>query len=270
MDVVADLPADSQAAEPVQVSEGAFHEPALGSKPGAVLCAAVGNQRLHSEVPDQTAALVVVVAPVGQHHVWATTGPAAFASHRRHGLEEGDQLSDVVAVAAGQGDGERYAGGVSDQMVLAARSAPVDRASSGLGSPFNARMWEPSTAAREKSRAFTLRSSARRTSCSRGQTSASVHSARRRQQVISEPKPSSCGRCSHATPVCKTNRMPWNTSRSGCRLRPGCWARRSTFGSSGSITAHSSSSTSHGFGRATPHPRINAPGVIQPPRRSFC
>ncbi|MFE5091839.1 hypothetical protein ACFRCI_15890 [Streptomyces sp. NPDC056638] len=29
-------------------------------------------------------------------------------------------------------------------------------------------MWEPSTAAREKSRAFALRSLARRTSCSRG------------------------------------------------------------------------------------------------------
>ncbi|MGW1186219.1 IS3 family transposase [Streptomyces drozdowiczii] len=43
--------------------------------------------------------------------------------------------------------------------------------------------------------------------------------------------------------------MPWNTSRSGCRLRPGCRVRRSTLGNSGSITAHNSSSTSHGFGR---------------------
>nr|AQM75242.1 transposase [Streptomyces sp.] len=153
--------------------------------------------------------------------------------------------------------------------MLAAHPAPVDRASSGLGSPFNARMWEPSTAAREKSRAFALRSLARRNSCSRGHTPASVHSARRRQQVMPEPKPSSCGRCSQEIPVCRTNRMPWNTSRSGCRLRPGCRTRRSTLGNSGSITAHNSSSTSHGFGRATPHPRINVPGVIQPPRRSF-
>lgn len=40
-----------------------------------------------------------------------------------------------------------------------------------------------------------------------------------------EPKPSSCGRCSQAIPVCNTNEMPWNTSRSGYRLRPGCRAR---------------------------------------------
>jgi hypothetical protein len=51
----------------------------------------------------------------------------------------------------------------------------------------------------------------------------------------------------------------WNTSRSGCRLRPGCRIRRSTLGSGGSINAHSSSSTSRGFGRATQHPRIISP-----------
>lgn len=53
--------------------------------------------------------------------------------------------------------GERDTGGVGDQVVLAARPAPVNGASSGLGASFNARMWEPSTAAREKSRAFALR-----------------------------------------------------------------------------------------------------------------
>lgn len=37
-------------------------------------------------------------------------------------------------------------------------------------------------------------------------------------------------------------------------LPPGWRDRRSTFGSSVSITAHSSSPTSHGFGRATLEP----------------
>lgn len=41
--------------------------------------------------------------------------------------------------------------------------------------PFNARMWEPSTAAPEKSRALALRSLVRRTSCSRGHIPAPVH-----------------------------------------------------------------------------------------------
>lgn len=36
MDVVAYLPADPQAAEPVQVGERALHDPALGAEPGTV------------------------------------------------------------------------------------------------------------------------------------------------------------------------------------------------------------------------------------------
>lgn len=59
-------------------------------------------------------------------------------------------------------------------------------------------------------------------------------------------------------PVCGTNRIPWNTIRSGHRLRPGCRARCSAFGGYGSATAHDSSSASHGFGRAAHTP--GAPG----------
>jgi hypothetical protein len=137
------------------------------------------------------------------------------------------QLGDVVAVAAGQGGGERGAGGVGDQVTFAARPAPIDGASSGLGPPFNARIWEPSTAAREKSRAFALRSSARRTSWSRGHTPASVHSARRRQQVIPEPKPSSCGRCSQGfTSACCGSRHLDHHHRRHLRAPTGRLRRR--------------------------------------------
>jgi hypothetical protein len=77
----------------------------------------------------------VVVAAVAQHHVRAAPGPASLAPHRRYRLKQWDQLGDVVAVAAGQGGGERDAGGVGDQVMFAARPASIDGASSGLGSP---------------------------------------------------------------------------------------------------------------------------------------
>ncbi len=79
----------------------------------------------------QAPVLVVVVAAVTQHYVRAASWTASLSAYRRHGLEEWDQLGDVVAVAAGQGDGKRDAGGVGDQVVFAAGSAPVDGASSG-------------------------------------------------------------------------------------------------------------------------------------------
>jgi hypothetical protein len=74
---------------------------------------------------------------------------------------------------------------------------------------------------REKSSGSAACSFAGRTSCSRCRRPASCHSARRRQHVISEPKPSSWGSCSQEIPVCSTSRMPCRTSRSSRRLRPG-------------------------------------------------
>lgn len=61
-----------------------------------------GDLRLHSEVPKQTAVLVVVVAAVAEYHVRAAPGPAALALHRWHCLKCRDQQGDVVAIAVGQ------------------------------------------------------------------------------------------------------------------------------------------------------------------------
>jgi hypothetical protein len=149
----------------------------------------------------------VVVPVVGRNDVRVTTRPTALAPHRWHSLKQRDGLVTSLRLPPVRVS-ELDASGVGDQVVLAASSTPINRASSGLGAPFNARMWEPSTAAREKSKALALRSLARRTSYSRGHTPASVHSARRGQQVMPEPKRSSCGRCSYEIPVCSTNRMP--------------------------------------------------------------
>ena len=120
MDVVADLPTDTQAAEPVQVSEGPFHDPALRAKAGAVPGPAPGDLRFHAQSPDQAAVLVVVVAAVAEHGVGAAPGPAAFAAHRWYRFKQRYQLGDVITVAAGQRGGQRDAGGIGDQMVLAA------------------------------------------------------------------------------------------------------------------------------------------------------
>lgn len=82
MEVVAGLPADTQAAEPVQVSEAPFHDSALRAKAGAVLGPAPGDHRFHAQRSDLAAVLVVVVAVVAEHGVGVAPGPAAFAAHR--------------------------------------------------------------------------------------------------------------------------------------------------------------------------------------------
>ncbi|MDQ0753030.1 hypothetical protein QF034_007261 [Streptomyces africanus] len=102
-----------------------------------------------------------------------------------------------------------------------------------------------SITARDQSSLVADRSFLSSTTCSSSHTPASFQAARRRQQVMPEPKPSSCGRYSHWMPVCNTNKIPHSACRSGTRGRPsfsfgpGC-------GSNGSISDHSSSDTIHG------------------------
>jgi hypothetical protein len=221
VDVVADLPADAQSAEPVQQCKALLHHPAVHAQSGTVLDAAPRDDRSYPQGPHLLAVLVVVVAAVGVERDRSLSGPSASAAYGRDGLNQGDELGDVVAVSAGQRYRQRDAVPFGDQMVLGACSGTVDRARSCFGPPLSALTCEPSITALDQSSAPAAFSSARSDSCRRCQTPASFQSRRRRQQVMPEPKPSSWGRNSHGIPVYSTNRIPDSTFRSSRRLRPG-------------------------------------------------
>jgi len=69
MDVVADLPADAQAAKPVQQSDRSFRDPAVDAEAGAVFGAAPGDARNDLHGADPVAIGLVVVAAVGIQRV---------------------------------------------------------------------------------------------------------------------------------------------------------------------------------------------------------
>jgi hypothetical protein len=62
----------------------------------------------------------VVVAAVGDQGGGAPARAAHLAPDGRHGVHERQELGDVVAVAAGQADGERDAARVGEEVVLGA------------------------------------------------------------------------------------------------------------------------------------------------------
>src|SRR5439155_19743845 len=245
-DVVAAFLADPQSSVLVQPGDRALDVPALLAEPGAVRCLRGGDLRLDAAAAKLTAALARVVGAVAVQLARSATRAAAAAVHGRDRVDERDHLGDVVAVAAGERDGQRRAAAAGDQVVLGAASGAVDRARAGLGAPPNARTCELSIAARDQSIRSASFSFASSSSCSRCQTPASCHSRSRRQQVIPEPQPISCGKYSHGIPVCKTNKIPVSTLRSSSRLRPGNRCRLGTFGINGSTNPHSSSDT-NGF-----------------------
>ncbi|GAA3024753.1 hypothetical protein GCM10020229_40030 [Kitasatospora albolonga] len=104
---------------------GALDDPADRARDGAVRDPTAGNDRFDAVLPQQSAVLVVVVAPVGEQ----LPGTAGGAPDVGYGVEQGQQLGDVVRVAAGQGDGERGATGVGEGVVLRAGPGTVDRGS---------------------------------------------------------------------------------------------------------------------------------------------
>jgi len=114
------LVAGPEAAEVVQVGEGALDDPALATEARAVRDAALGDDRFDAARPEQATVFVEVIAAIGQDQVGLLAGPAGLAGDRPSVqlVEQRDELRDVVAVAAGQSDGQRDAGGVDDQVVL--------------------------------------------------------------------------------------------------------------------------------------------------------
>jgi hypothetical protein len=92
-----------------------------------VFGAAPGDVRGDLHGADPVTIRLVVVAAVGVQVPWPAARPAALAADRRHGLDQQEQLGDVVAVAAGQDGGQRDTVGLDDHVVLAAGLAPVHR-----------------------------------------------------------------------------------------------------------------------------------------------
>jgi hypothetical protein len=147
VDVVAAVGADEDPAAVVEPGEGAFDDPAVAAEAGPVLGLASRDHRLHAALPDEAAVLVMVVAAIGDQRPRSAPPPADAAADGWHPVEQLEQLGDVVAVAAGEGPGERDAAAVYEQVVLAAATAPVDRARTCLGAPFFACRWLESATA---------------------------------------------------------------------------------------------------------------------------
>ena len=135
--VGAPLAAHQQAPEAVQPGEAALHHPALAAATGAVGGPAAGDLRRDPPLADLAAVGIVIVAAVGKQTSGSTAGSADKAAHRRHGVQQGQQLRDVVAVAAGQQAGEWDTVGIDEEVVLGARPAPIDRARARRGAPLS-------------------------------------------------------------------------------------------------------------------------------------
>jgi hypothetical protein len=104
--------------ELVQPGEGALDHPAHLAQSGAVGHAASRDHRLDAALPQQAAVLVEVVAPVGVQTPRLEARASPQTPNRWDGVQQRQELGDVVPVPAGERDGERCSVTVDDQVVL--------------------------------------------------------------------------------------------------------------------------------------------------------
>lgn len=126
MQIGASFVAGAEPFELVQPGEGALDHPAHLAQSGAVGDAASGDQGFDAALPQQAAVLVEVVAPVGVQTPGFAAGASPQPPDRWDGVQQRQELGDVVPVAAGERDGERGSVPVDDQMALGAGAGTVD------------------------------------------------------------------------------------------------------------------------------------------------
>lgn len=102
------------------MSEAALDDPSLSSKPGPVFGATACDHGFDPAGPQQPPVLVMVIATISDHLVGLLAGTPSLAGDRPAAqlVQQRHQLGDVVAIPAGQRDGERDPGRVDEQMVL--------------------------------------------------------------------------------------------------------------------------------------------------------
>jgi len=252
----------------MQPGNGAFDDPAGDPQTTPMRHASPRQNGQDATRPQFSAVTIRVVGPIALNAFGAATRPADRAAHRRDGIQQRQQLGNVVAVGPRQRHSQWNAARIRHDVMFAAGPAFIGRIGPRLGPPFSARTLELSTIARDQSIRSAPRKRASSTACNCCHTPARCQARSRRQQVMPEPQPISWGKSSQAIPVLSTNRMPVSVFRSRSHFRPGNRRRRGlAAGNSGAIISQSSSSRSaFAMGR----PRDSIPAQDSSNEGSFC
>src|SRR5229473_8186637 len=152
-------------------------------------------------------------------------------------INQCEGLLRIVTIGPGKLDCQWNALTVANQMTLAAELGPIGRIGTRLEPPKTARTELPSTTARDQSILPQRPSQSKSKKCINCQIPASCQSRKRRQQVMPEPHPSSCGSISHGMPLRNTNKIPNKHALSAKRGLPPSGFGFET-GINGSISSH--------------------------------
>jgi hypothetical protein len=243
MDVGAAFVANTETAELMEPGNRAFDDPASFTQSTAMFGVSTSQLGSHAATAKFVAVRLRIVTAIALDEPGPMAWPTGFAADRRNSFHQGQKLGYVVCIRAGKRRGQGNARRIRNDMVLAPRFAPIGRIWPGFCPPSTARTLELSTTVRDQSIRSVALSSASSSLCRRFQIPAACQSRNRRQQVIPQPQPSSCGNIAQGMPLRSTNKIPVNARRLPSGGRPPLVDSVSG-GKSGSTRFHSSSDTS--------------------------
>jgi hypothetical protein len=112
------LISDPQPAQVVKPREGSLHDPSFAAQTRPMVSATASDHGLHATRPQLTAVLVVVIASVREHPLGSSAWVSSPAPHRSDGVDQRQELGDIVAMSAREADRQRNAVRVGQQMML--------------------------------------------------------------------------------------------------------------------------------------------------------
>jgi hypothetical protein len=171
-----------------------FNHPAKFAKTVTVFGAAFCDHWLDAAFAKLLAMQLGIVAAIDIDDFGRLKRSTACTANRWNRVDKRQQLSDVVAVRAGQDCADRNAIGVYEDVVLGTGSRAIRGVRTRFSPTPMVRTDDEPTAAREKSSWPASRNFASSSSCSRSHTPALCQSRNRRQHVAPEPKPRLVGK----------------------------------------------------------------------------
>jgi hypothetical protein len=141
VDVGSALVADGEAAHLVQVRERALDDPAMAAQASTRVDPAARDAGLDATGAERSSRGGEVVGFVRVELGGAAARTTGLAAHRRHGVEQGREDGDLVAVARRDQCGERDALPVGEEVALRRRAGAVRRVGPGLSPPWYSHCW---------------------------------------------------------------------------------------------------------------------------------
>lgn len=83
-----------------------------------MVSATASDHGLHATRPQLAAVLVMVIASVREHPLGPSAWVSSPAAHRSDGVDQRQELGDIIAMSAREADRQRNAVRVGQQMVL--------------------------------------------------------------------------------------------------------------------------------------------------------